>query len=93
MCEKRWGARVREYGNMGICMIGVMLLMMFRAMAVDSYVLLLSHSITTGALESPSLLSSCAIITLSSHITIILIITLILHLYIYTCIYNDTMIQ
>ena len=48
---------------------------MFRAMAVDSSVVLLSYSISSGALESPGLLPSlCSIITMSLHKTIILII-------------------
>ena len=39
-------------------------MVMFRAMAVDSSLLLLSCSITAGALGSPSLLSSCSIVVL-----------------------------
>ena len=58
-------------------------------MAVDSSILVLPYSISSGALESPSLLppSSIIPITISSHITIILIITHLstsLHLYIST---------
>jgi len=41
---------------------------------VDSYVLLLSCSITSGTLGSPVLLLSCSIITMSLQITIITII-------------------
>ena len=59
---------VRQYWIMGyvVCLDGCI------------SVLLLSCSITTGALESPSLLLSCSIVTISLHITItiILIITL-----------------
>mgnify|MGYP006120217565 CR=1 FL=1 len=43
---------------------------MFRAMAVDSSVVLLSCSISTIALESPSLLSSSFIMSMSLQITI-----------------------
>ena len=49
---------------------------MFRAMAVDFSVLLLSCSITTGALGSPDLLLSYYMITLALYNTIILIVTL-----------------
>ena len=50
---------------------------------------MLSNSITTGALESPSLLSSCSIITISLHNTIILIINNpSFYVYVYIYIYN-----
>ena len=41
---------------------------MFRAIVVDSFVLLLSCSITTGALGSPGLLSPYSIITNNNSI-------------------------
>ena len=58
-------------------------------MAVDSYVLLLPCSTTTGLLESPDLLLSYSIITISLHTTIILTISCLsislrLHLYVST---------
>ena len=58
-----------SYVNIGVIMLYV------RAVAVDSSALLLACSITTGALESPSLLLSYFMIRLALHNTIILIIT------------------
>ena len=43
-------------------------------MAVDSYVLLLSFSTSSGVLDSSGILLSCSIVTISLHITIILTI-------------------
>ena len=48
---------------------------MFRDMTVDCSILLLSYSVTTGALGSPDLLLSYPTTTVALHNTIILIIT------------------
>ena len=48
----------------------------FRAMAVDSSVMLLLYSIFSGTLGSPGLLLSYSVTTLALHITIILTTTL-----------------
>ena len=61
---------------------------MFRAMAVDSFVLLLSYSITTGALGSPCLLPPCSIKIISLLITIILTMALMsFYVYVHVCVY------
>ena len=49
---------------------------MFRAMAVDCSVMLLSYFISSGALESPNVLLSYSVTTLTLHNTNILIITI-----------------
>ena len=49
---------------------------LIRAMAVDYSIMLLSYSVSSGALESTDLLVSYSMIALASHNTIILIITI-----------------
>ena len=63
-----WSLYVNMLSGVGYCL-------MFRYMTVDCSILLLSYSISSGALESPILLLSYTTPTLASHNTIILIIT------------------
>ena len=74
-------ARVREYANNGyvVCLEGYL------------SVLLLSYSISSGALESPDLLLSYSTISLASHITIILtMVHLSTYFYLSLYIYKQT---
>ena len=78
-------AIVREYVNMSICQYVIMWIWV-----IPLLVLLLSCSINNGVLESPSLLSPCSVITvpISLHeLTILTIISVILHLCISTSLY------